>query len=178
MWVSFSCGKFYLCMEQAFSFWTTRGGFIIILWSLYFSILLLWFIFMQVFCLAANCNSICRHYLIVSAVTNLLVNLIGVWFFRNYARINLSKFLGQRDIFFSLFLFLKFFNSVRILLWSIVWTCFSSQHFELCFPFYLIHYLKSYVLLNELLVGLSKQQICVCTTSLPPKPMPKFSVEI
>lgn len=32
---------------------------------------------------------ILRHYLIVSAVTNLLVNLIGVWFFRNYARINL-----------------------------------------------------------------------------------------
>ncbi|XP_057488956.1 metal tolerance protein C2-like [Actinidia eriantha] len=30
-----------------------------------------------------------KHYLIVSAVTNLLVNLIGVWFFRNYARINL-----------------------------------------------------------------------------------------
>ncbi|XP_022742569.1 metal tolerance protein C2-like isoform X2 [Durio zibethinus] len=28
-----------------------------------------------------------KHYLIVSAVTNLLVNLIGVWFFRNYARI-------------------------------------------------------------------------------------------
>ncbi|KAI3471530.1 hypothetical protein Pfo_028180 [Paulownia fortunei] len=27
--------------------------------------------------------------LIISAVTNLLVNLIGVWFFRNYARINL-----------------------------------------------------------------------------------------
>lgn len=32
-----------------------------------------------------------RHYLIVSAVTNLLVNLMGVWFFRNYARINLGK---------------------------------------------------------------------------------------
>ncbi|XP_010520031.1 PREDICTED: metal tolerance protein C2 [Tarenaya hassleriana] len=30
-----------------------------------------------------------KHYLIVSAVTNLLVNLIGVWFFRNYARVNL-----------------------------------------------------------------------------------------
>ncbi|CAI9101017.1 OLC1v1038235C2 [Oldenlandia corymbosa var. corymbosa] len=30
-----------------------------------------------------------KHYLIVSAVTNLLVNLIGVWFFSNYARINL-----------------------------------------------------------------------------------------
>ncbi|XP_022971353.1 metal tolerance protein C2-like isoform X2 [Cucurbita maxima] len=30
-----------------------------------------------------------KHYLIVSAVTNLMVNLIGVWFFRNYARINL-----------------------------------------------------------------------------------------
>ncbi|KAL3831072.1 hypothetical protein ACJIZ3_019874 [Penstemon smallii] len=30
-----------------------------------------------------------KHYLIVSAVTNLLVNLIGVWFFRNYARITL-----------------------------------------------------------------------------------------
>ncbi|KAK7267638.1 hypothetical protein RIF29_20316 [Crotalaria pallida] len=33
---------------------------------------------------------ISKHYLIVSAVTNLLVNLIGVWFFRNYARINLA----------------------------------------------------------------------------------------
>ncbi|WVZ08677.1 hypothetical protein V8G54_022023 [Vigna mungo] len=31
-----------------------------------------------------------RHYLIVSAVTNLFVNLVGVWFFRNYARINLA----------------------------------------------------------------------------------------
>ncbi|KAK6945379.1 Cation efflux protein [Dillenia turbinata] len=31
-----------------------------------------------------------KHYLIVSAVTNLLVNLIGVWFFRNYARVNLA----------------------------------------------------------------------------------------
>ncbi|KAM7271502.1 hypothetical protein ACFE04_030716 [Oxalis oulophora] len=30
-----------------------------------------------------------KHYLIVSAVTNLLVNLIGVWIFRNYARVNL-----------------------------------------------------------------------------------------
>ncbi|KAL6522389.1 Metal tolerance protein C2 [Orobanche minor] len=30
-----------------------------------------------------------KHYLIISAVTNLLVNLIGVWFFRNYARINI-----------------------------------------------------------------------------------------
>ncbi|MCH95997.1 metal tolerance protein C2-like, partial [Trifolium medium] len=31
-----------------------------------------------------------RHYLNVSAVTNLFVNLIGLWFFRNYARINLA----------------------------------------------------------------------------------------
>lgn len=31
-----------------------------------------------------------KHYLNVSAVTNLFVNLIGVWFFRNYARINLA----------------------------------------------------------------------------------------
>ncbi|KAK4281810.1 hypothetical protein QN277_013261 [Acacia crassicarpa] len=31
-----------------------------------------------------------KHYLIVSAVTNLVVNLIGVWFFRNYARINIT----------------------------------------------------------------------------------------
>lgn len=30
-----------------------------------------------------------KHYLIVSAITNLMVNLIGVWFFRSYARINL-----------------------------------------------------------------------------------------
>ncbi|GMJ04399.1 metal transport protein 5 [Hibiscus trionum] len=30
-----------------------------------------------------------KHYLVASAVTNLMVNLIGVWFFRNYARINL-----------------------------------------------------------------------------------------
>ncbi|KAJ4971881.1 hypothetical protein NE237_004980 [Protea cynaroides] len=30
-----------------------------------------------------------KHYLIISAVANLLVNLLGVWFFRNYARINL-----------------------------------------------------------------------------------------
>ncbi|KAJ9130511.1 hypothetical protein P3X46_034443 [Hevea brasiliensis] len=30
-----------------------------------------------------------KHYLIVSAVTNLLINLIGVWFFRNYDRISL-----------------------------------------------------------------------------------------
>ncbi|CAN6464076.1 unnamed protein product [Victoria cruziana] len=30
-----------------------------------------------------------KHYLILSAVTNLLVNLLGVWFFRSYARINI-----------------------------------------------------------------------------------------
>ncbi|KAK1261279.1 Metal tolerance protein C2 [Acorus gramineus] len=30
-----------------------------------------------------------KHYLIISAVTNLLVNLLGVWFFRSYARINI-----------------------------------------------------------------------------------------
>uniref|UniRef100_A0A0E0MII7 Uncharacterized protein n=1 Tax=Oryza punctata TaxID=4537 RepID=A0A0E0MII7_ORYPU len=29
------------------------------------------------------------HYLIVSAVTNLLVNLLGVWFFRSYDRVNI-----------------------------------------------------------------------------------------
>uniref|UniRef100_A0A0E0GFD8 Cation efflux protein transmembrane domain-containing protein n=1 Tax=Oryza nivara TaxID=4536 RepID=A0A0E0GFD8_ORYNI len=34
-------------------------------------------------------KSSCRHYLIVSAVTNLLVNLLGVWFFRSYARVNI-----------------------------------------------------------------------------------------
>lgn len=45
-----------------------------------------------------------RHYLIVSAATNLLVNLIGVWFFRNYARINLGKHLhcSQNQFFSSL----------------------------------------------------------------------------
>ncbi|XP_078442524.1 cation efflux family protein [Wolffia australiana] len=31
-----------------------------------------------------------KHYLVVSAVTNLLVNLLGVWFFRGYARIHLT----------------------------------------------------------------------------------------
>jgi zinc transporter 5/7 len=29
-----------------------------------------------------------KHYLIISAVTNLLVNLLGVWFFRSYARVH------------------------------------------------------------------------------------------
>ncbi|KAK2651332.1 hypothetical protein Ddye_018821 [Dipteronia dyeriana] len=36
-----------------------------------------------------------KHYLIVSAVTNLLVNLIGVWFFRNYARVNLAYRIAE-----------------------------------------------------------------------------------
>lgn len=31
-----------------------------------------------------------KHYLAISAVANLLVNLIGVWFFRNYARISIA----------------------------------------------------------------------------------------
>ncbi|WVZ73020.1 hypothetical protein U9M48_021387 [Paspalum notatum var. saurae] len=31
-----------------------------------------------------------KHYLIISAVTNLLVNLLGVWFFRSYARVNIG----------------------------------------------------------------------------------------
>ncbi|KAJ0787990.1 putative cation efflux protein [Helianthus annuus] len=31
-----------------------------------------------------------KHYLIVSAVTNLSVNLIGIWFFRNYARVSFA----------------------------------------------------------------------------------------
>ncbi|XP_076940516.1 metal tolerance protein C2-like [Bidens hawaiensis] len=30
-----------------------------------------------------------KHYMIVSAVTNLFVNLIGIWFFQNYARVSL-----------------------------------------------------------------------------------------
>jgi len=30
-----------------------------------------------------------KHYLILSAVTNLLVNLLGVWFFRSYARVHI-----------------------------------------------------------------------------------------
>uniref|UniRef100_A0A7N0UXI9 Cation efflux protein transmembrane domain-containing protein n=1 Tax=Kalanchoe fedtschenkoi TaxID=63787 RepID=A0A7N0UXI9_KALFE len=30
-----------------------------------------------------------KHYLVISAVVNLLVNLVGVWFFRNYARITI-----------------------------------------------------------------------------------------
>ncbi|WOL05307.1 metal tolerance protein C2 [Canna indica] len=30
-----------------------------------------------------------KHYLVISAVTNLLVNLLGVWFFRNYARVSI-----------------------------------------------------------------------------------------
>ncbi|PWA50804.1 cation efflux family protein [Artemisia annua] len=29
-----------------------------------------------------------KHYLIISAVLNLLVNVIGIWFFRNYARVS------------------------------------------------------------------------------------------
>lgn len=37
--------------------------------------------------------SMIRHYLIVSAVTNLLVNILGVWFFRSYARVNIGIFL-------------------------------------------------------------------------------------
>ncbi|XP_024965342.1 metal tolerance protein C2 isoform X3 [Cynara cardunculus var. scolymus] len=36
-----------------------------------------------------------KHYLIVSAVTNLFVNLIGIWFFRNYARISLGLILAS-----------------------------------------------------------------------------------
>ncbi len=35
--------------------------------------------------------SIDRHYLIVSAVSNLLVNLLGVWFFRTYARVTFGE---------------------------------------------------------------------------------------
>ncbi|PKA66204.1 Metal tolerance protein C2 [Apostasia shenzhenica] len=31
-----------------------------------------------------------KHYLIISAVTNLLVNLLGVWYFRSYARVNIA----------------------------------------------------------------------------------------
>ncbi|KAI3740117.1 hypothetical protein L2E82_30536 [Cichorium intybus] len=35
-----------------------------------------------------------KHHLIVSVVTNLFVNLIGIWFFRNYARVTLGKFFS------------------------------------------------------------------------------------
>ncbi|KAG0556911.1 hypothetical protein KC19_11G088400 [Ceratodon purpureus] len=31
-----------------------------------------------------------KHYLIVSAVSNLLVNLLGIWFFRTYARVHFA----------------------------------------------------------------------------------------
>ncbi|XP_065856892.1 metal tolerance protein C2 isoform X2 [Euphorbia lathyris] len=45
-----------------------------------------------------------KHYLIVSAVTDLLVNLIGVWFFRNYARINLVYRKAEDMNYHSVFL--------------------------------------------------------------------------
>ncbi|MFS7984318.1 putative cation efflux protein [Helianthus anomalus] len=44
-----------------------------------------------------------KHYLIVSAVPNLSVNLIGIWFFRNYARVSFDMCCSSlKDIpFFS-----------------------------------------------------------------------------
>ncbi|KAF9597265.1 hypothetical protein IFM89_016406 [Coptis chinensis] len=45
-----------------------------------------------------------KHYLIVSAVTNLLVNMLGVWFFRNYARVNLVYRKAEDMNFHSIFL--------------------------------------------------------------------------
>ncbi|KAA8516983.1 hypothetical protein F0562_017199 [Nyssa sinensis] len=45
-----------------------------------------------------------KHYLIVSAVTNLLVNVIGVWFFRSYARINLLYRKAEDMNYHSVFL--------------------------------------------------------------------------
>lgn len=38
-----------------------------------------------------------KHYLIVSAVSNLLVNLLGVWFFRSYARVTFA-YRNAQDI--------------------------------------------------------------------------------
>ncbi|KAK4759613.1 hypothetical protein SAY87_022744 [Trapa incisa] len=45
-----------------------------------------------------------KHYLIVSAVTNLAVNLVGVWFFRNYARINIVYRQAEDMNYHSVFL--------------------------------------------------------------------------
>ncbi|KAH7445459.1 hypothetical protein KP509_01G010200 [Ceratopteris richardii] len=45
-----------------------------------------------------------KHYLIVSAVTNLLVNLLGVWFFRSYARIRITYRKAEDMNYHSIFL--------------------------------------------------------------------------
>ncbi|KAL4583503.1 hypothetical protein LXL04_008077 [Taraxacum kok-saghyz] len=42
-----------------------------------------------------------KHYLIISAVTNLFVNLIGIWFFRNYVRVSIGNFFSYSTIFIS-----------------------------------------------------------------------------
>ncbi|KAI5065933.1 hypothetical protein GOP47_0018557 [Adiantum capillus-veneris] len=45
-----------------------------------------------------------KHYLIVSAVTNLCVNLLGVWFFRSYARIRIAYRKAEDMNYHSIFL--------------------------------------------------------------------------
>lgn len=45
-----------------------------------------------------------KHYLIVSAVTNLFVNLLGVWFFRSYARIRIAYRKAEDMNYHSIFL--------------------------------------------------------------------------
>lgn len=45
-----------------------------------------------------------KHYLIVSAVTNLFVNLLGVWFFRTYARIRIAYRKAEDMNYHSIFL--------------------------------------------------------------------------
>lgn len=39
-----------------------------------------------------------KHYLIISAVANLFVNLLGVWFFRGYARVHIGNFHYDGDM--------------------------------------------------------------------------------
>eukprot|EP00250_Pteridium_aquilinum_P035721 c9863_g1_i1 orf=66-1472(+) len=45
-----------------------------------------------------------KHYLIISAVTNLFVNLLGVWFFRSYARIRIAYRNAEDMNYHSIFL--------------------------------------------------------------------------
>jgi hypothetical protein len=57
-----------------------------------------------------------RHYLIISAVTNLLVNLLGVWFFRSYARVHFGMFWTISSL-SVLFHFVSFLVSLTCFAW-------------------------------------------------------------
>lgn len=102
--------------------------------------------------------------MIVSAVTNLLVNLIGVWFFRNYARVN----IGMYSLVSTMYTCLDLHETMHILLLYMIQPCLAALVYfvSLCFlKLYVpsihikrLHFLLSFFLIFILPCSLQKSR--------------------